>query len=74
MKLGIFSKEEDDLVIQLHRELGNNWSKIASRLPRRVENEIQNHRHIHLKKYIKGKSKQQHSSIVKKDECSNGFR
>ncbi|KAJ4823246.1 hypothetical protein Tsubulata_047297 [Turnera subulata] len=73
-KLENFSKEEDDLVIQLYSELGNNWSKFASRLPRRTKNEIKNHCHIHLKKSIKGKAKQRHLSIMEKDECSNGFR
>ncbi|XP_076883619.1 transcription factor MYB4-like [Bidens hawaiensis] len=52
MKHGNFSKQEDDLVIDLHNKLGNKWSTIATKLPGRSDNEIKNRWNIHLKKRV----------------------
>ncbi|KAI0503483.1 hypothetical protein KFK09_014417 [Dendrobium nobile] len=52
VKRGKFTKEEEDIIISLHSELGNKWSKIASYLPGRTDNEIKNLWHTHIKKKI----------------------
>ncbi|PKU76254.1 transcription factor MYB4 [Dendrobium catenatum] len=52
VKRGNFTKEEEDTIISLHSELGNKWSKIASYLPGRTDNEIKNLWHTHIKKKI----------------------
>lgn len=52
VKRGSFSKEEEDTVITLHQTLGNKWSKIASHLPGRTDNEIKNVWNTHLKKKL----------------------
>nr|KJB17873.1 hypothetical protein B456_003G021100 [Gossypium raimondii] len=43
IKRGNISPDEEDLIIRLHRLLGNRWSLIAGRLPGRTDNEIKNY-------------------------------
>ncbi|XWS29184.1 hypothetical protein CRYUN_Cryun24cG0006800 [Craigia yunnanensis] len=50
VKRGNFTDEEDELLIKLHRLLGNKWSIIAARLPGRTDNEIKNHWNTHIKR------------------------
>ncbi|XP_039797694.1 transcription factor MYB20-like [Panicum virgatum] len=53
LKRGLLSEEEEKTVIDLHAELGNRWSKIASHLPGRTDNEIKNHWNTHIKKKLR---------------------
>ncbi|CAD6265424.1 unnamed protein product [Miscanthus lutarioriparius] len=53
LKRGLLSDAEEKLVIDLHAQLGNRWSKIASHLPGRTDNEIKNHWNTHIKKKLK---------------------
>ncbi|KAG6519866.1 myb-related protein Zm1-like [Zingiber officinale] len=52
IKRGNFTKEEEEAIIKLHGLLGNKWSKIASLLPGRTDNEIKNVWNTHLKKRL----------------------
>ncbi|KAL0541459.1 hypothetical protein IC582_021504 [Cucumis melo] len=65
LKRGLLSEYEEKMVIDLHSQLGNRWSKIASHLPGRTDNEIKNHWNTHIKKKLKkmGIDPQTHKSI-----------
>ncbi|CAI9757441.1 unnamed protein product [Fraxinus pennsylvanica] len=43
IKKDVWSEEEDKILIEAHAEVGNKWSEIAKKLPRRTENSIKNH-------------------------------
>ncbi|KAL3834909.1 hypothetical protein ACJIZ3_009645 [Penstemon smallii] len=53
IKRGNISQDEEDLIVRLHRLLGNRWSLIAGRLPGRTDNEIKNYWNTHLIKKLK---------------------
>jgi len=52
IKRGNISSDEEELIIRLHRLLGNRWSLIAGRLPGRTDNEIKNYWNTHLSKKL----------------------
>eukprot|EP00253_Pinus_taeda_P001189 PITA_01189 len=52
IKRGNISQDEEELLIRLHRLLGNRWSLIAGRLPGRSDNEIKNYWNTHLRKRL----------------------
>ncbi|KAI3456682.1 hypothetical protein Pfo_013345 [Paulownia fortunei] len=56
VKRGNFTPEEEQTIIKLHNSIGNKWSKIASYLPGRTDNEIKNVWNTHLKKRLSRKS------------------
>ncbi|WOG92941.1 hypothetical protein DCAR_0312219 [Daucus carota subsp. sativus] len=47
---GEFGEDEVDLMIRLHRLLGNRWSLIAGRLPGRTANDVKNFWNTNLQK------------------------
>ncbi|KAK4439563.1 Transcription factor [Sesamum alatum] len=52
VKRGNFTPQEEQTIIDLHTSIGNKWSKIASYLPGRTDNEIKNVWNTHLKKRL----------------------
>ncbi|KDP31103.1 hypothetical protein JCGZ_11479 [Jatropha curcas] len=52
IKRGNFSEEEDDLIIRLHKLLGNRWSLIAGRVPGRTDNQVKNYWNTHLSRRL----------------------
>ncbi|KAL1539858.1 transcription factor MYB41-like [Salvia divinorum] len=52
IKRGAITDEEERVIIDLHAELGNKWSAIASYLPGRTDNEIKNFWNTRLKKKL----------------------
>ncbi|KAI6691663.1 hypothetical protein NL676_028491 [Syzygium grande] len=73
VKRGNFTKEEEDTIVRLHHLLGNKWSKIASHLPGRTDNEIKNVWNTHLKKRLAGKGldRSKHESSISSSSSSS---
>ncbi|CAK7356530.1 unnamed protein product [Dovyalis caffra] len=68
IKRGNISDQEEDLILRLHKLLGNRWSLIAGRLPGRTDNEIKNYWNSHLSKKINHKGKQSGVSTKEGDK------
>ncbi|KAG6665063.1 transcription factor MYB1-like [Carya illinoinensis] len=52
IKRGNITNDEEELIIRLHKLLGNRWSLIAGRLPGRTDNEIKNYWNTNIGKKI----------------------
>lgn len=61
IKRGNITRDEEELIIRLHKLLGNRWSLIAGRLPGRTDNEIKNYWNTNI-----GKKVQDHLSHTSK--------
>ncbi|KAJ4975789.1 hypothetical protein NE237_000895 [Protea cynaroides] len=52
IKRGNFAVDEVDLILRLHRLLGNRWTLIAGRIPGRTANDVKNYWNSHLSKKL----------------------
>ncbi|KAL1822342.1 hypothetical protein ACET3Z_009120 [Daucus carota] len=52
IKRGEFSEDEVDLMMRLHRLLGNRWSLIGGRLPGRTANDVKNYWNTNIHKKL----------------------
>ncbi|KAK6927232.1 SANT/Myb domain [Dillenia turbinata] len=69
IKRGNISHDEEELIVRLHKLLGNRWSLIAGRLPGRTDNEIKNYWNTTLGKKA-AKVQTESSSPPRTKSCS----
>lgn len=68
IKRGNYTREEEEIIVRLHENLGNKWSAIAAQLQGRTDNEVKNHWHTNLKKrFMMNKHKDSSVSLTHDD-------
>ncbi|GAB2276923.1 hypothetical protein Dimus_011632 [Dionaea muscipula] len=73
VKRGQIAPDEEDLILRLHRLLGNRWSLIAGRIPGRTDNEIKNYWNTHLSKKLisQGIDPRSHKPLLNADTSTS---
>nr|QSD99591.1 MYB family transcription factor [Melilotus albus] len=67
IKRGNFAEEEVEMIVKLHKLLGNRWSLIAGRLPGRTANDVKNYWNCYLSKKLNALEADQDRSQLSKD-------
>lgn len=70
IKRGDFGEDEVDLMLRLHKLLGNRWSLIAGRLPGRTANDVKNYWNTNVQKKLTTTSYHGQKEVVKGQELN----
>ncbi|CAI9088353.1 OLC1v1022660C1 [Oldenlandia corymbosa var. corymbosa] len=73
LKKGSFTREEERLLVKLHKIYGNKWSYIASKLPGRTDNEVKNFWHGRVRRCRRKFQPIYPENIEDNESCRNGF-
>ncbi|KAF8023435.1 hypothetical protein BT93_F0822 [Corymbia citriodora subsp. variegata] len=68
IKRGNITADEEELIVRLHKLLGNRWSLIAGRLPGRTDNEIKNYWNTIVSKKVKDQPKPSKETKIMKSK------
>lgn len=71
LKRGKMTPQEEKLILELHSQWGNRWSKIARKLPGRTDNEIKNYWRTHMRKKAQEKKKRDMSPSSPLSNCTS---
>ncbi|GAB2211222.1 hypothetical protein Droror1_Dr00016515 [Drosera rotundifolia] len=73
LKRGGIGWDEEEMIVRLHRLLGNRWSLIAGRIPGRTDNEIKNYWNTHISKKLIGQGidPRTHKPLINYPDHSN---